>query len=199
MTQQVRFMFPIFNPIVRHPPSLLSGFPWANFPDFISTRRMLRLPSLISLPSVSLGFDTTYDVALFLSFNWVATYTQLTWIVRVWSIHNTTFRVEAGGSPVFPCKPICLWYSQRPRSDWYYFVINIIPILHQQDWQLMLQRLDSFEANTIPLAVAVYASCQHLYWLCKTRFQWLTKSFCTGLVTCGFAKRCFIINIIRQI
>jgi len=47
--------------------------------------------------------------------------------------------------------------------------------------------------NTIPSIVAVYASCRHLYRLCKTRFRWLTKPCRTGLYTCGFAKRCFII------
>jgi len=73
----------------------------------IGTMKVLRLPSLFSLSSVSLDFDTAYDVAPFLSLNWMATYTQLTRMVGVWSIRNTIIRVEAGGSPVFPYIP-CL-------------------------------------------------------------------------------------------
>jgi len=74
----------------------------------IGNMKILRLPSPFSLSSVSLDFDTTYDVALFLTLIWMTTLTQLARIVWVWSIRLTIFRVEAGGSPVFPCKPFCI-------------------------------------------------------------------------------------------
>jgi len=38
----------------------------------------------------------------------------------------------------------------------------------------MLQLRSVFEAITIPSSFAVYASCHHFWWLCKTRFRWLT-------------------------
>ena len=67
ISQQVRFMFPIFNSIFRHPPSLLTDFPWVNFPAFISTMRLIRLPSPLSYPSISLGLDITCGTSLFLT------------------------------------------------------------------------------------------------------------------------------------
>jgi hypothetical protein len=49
--------------------------------------------------------------------------------------------------------------------------------------------------NSIPLTVAVYASCQHLCRLRKTRFRWVANPCRTGLNTCRDTKRCFIIFI----
>jgi hypothetical protein len=49
--------------------------------------------------------------------------------------------------------------------------------------------------NNIPSTVAVYASCQHLCQLRKTRFRWWTKPCRTGLVTCRVIKRCFNLHI----
>lgn len=51
-------MFPIYSSTNRHLPSLTDGSRGANSPSFIGTMKMLRLPSPISLPSVSFGSDT---------------------------------------------------------------------------------------------------------------------------------------------
>jgi len=85
------------------------------------TMGMLRLPSLFSFPSISLGTDTTYGTSLFLALLQVDVLTWRTRTVWVGSVHYKTLsRVEALGSPVFPCKPIYLWYSLGLRSDQYY-------------------------------------------------------------------------------
>jgi hypothetical protein len=96
-------MFLNYSPIFRHPPSLiwvsLGWIPQISF----STMRMLRLPSSISSPSVSLVNDTTHDAALFLTPKTEATYSVWNRIFLVRHILFTAFRVETLGSPVFPC------------------------------------------------------------------------------------------------
>jgi len=51
-------MFLSYTSTNRHLPSLTSGSRGVNSPPFSSTMEVLRLPSPISLPSVSLGSDT---------------------------------------------------------------------------------------------------------------------------------------------
>jgi hypothetical protein len=78
-------MFLKCSSVNRHPPSLLSGFHGADLPPFYSTMRMLRLPSPVSLPSVSLGSDTN-PISPFLCAGRVAISTLQARIVRVRSI-----------------------------------------------------------------------------------------------------------------
>ena len=70
---------------------------------------------------------------------------------------------------------LCRWIDVAPT------VLNIkASTLYQ------LSRL-----NNTPSVVAVYASCQHLYWLRKTRFRWLTTPCRIGLVTYRNISKCF--------
>ncbi len=116
------------------------------------TMGMLRLPSPFSYPSISLGSDTTYGTSLFLSLHLADV---LTWWTRI-SWHGsirlkTQARVEAGGPPVacpvlsgFPCKPLCLWHSPRPRSSLQNLSFLALPVLYQPNPQLIPQQQTSF-------------------------------------------------------
>lgn len=58
----VHIVFLSHSPVIRYLPSLFTGFPGQDFPAFFGTMKILRLPSLFSLPSVSLGVDTCCSV-----------------------------------------------------------------------------------------------------------------------------------------
>ena len=79
-------MFPNYSPDPRHLPSLLTGFHGTDFPAFIGTMQMLRLPSSFSYSSVSLGSDTASDTALFLAPCMVSVLTLQDRTVRVRSV-----------------------------------------------------------------------------------------------------------------
>jgi hypothetical protein len=85
--------------------------------------------------------------------------------------------MEAGGSPVFPYFPLLpLIWSQTPvespqlslSSKRWFDMAPTISTVKASD------NKHHFGAQYIPLVVTVYASCQHLCSLCKTRFRWLT-------------------------
>ena len=78
-------MLPNYSPDSRQPPSLLTGFHGTDFPAFIGTMQLLRLPSPFSSPSVSLGSDTACDTVLFLS----------PYKVSVSTLQDRTFRVRS--------------------------------------------------------------------------------------------------------
>jgi hypothetical protein len=80
-----------------------------------STMRMLRLPASFSLPSISLGVDTS-QYHLFLTQNKVVILTLNAWIVYCSVNPKTTdIRSETLGSPVFPYYPcLPLICSQTP-------------------------------------------------------------------------------------
>jgi hypothetical protein len=108
----------------------------------------------------------------------------------------TSFHMEAGGSPVSPYFPFLpLIWSKTPVES-----PQLSPI--SKRWFDMAPTTSTvkasdnkyhFGAQYIPSVVTVYASCQHLCSLRKTRFRWLTTPCRTGLVTCREVLRCFIL------
>ena len=105
----------------------------------------------------------------------------IAWIIWVRISDLSFVRVETGGSPVFPCKPSVfdvVFDSGQVEIPCHLQNLNIAPTHSNVNAS---NDKSYFEIQCTPLTVAVYASCQHFYWLCKTRFQWLTKPFCSGL------------------
>ncbi len=125
---------------------------------------------------------------------WRSTLLHLDFLVVDKSL-QTSFRMETGGSPVFPYFPLLpLIWSQTPvespqlslSSKRWFDMAPTISTVKASD------NKHHFEAQYIPLVVTVYASCKHLCSLRKTRFRWLTNPCRTGLVTCREISRCFI-------
>jgi len=71
-----------------------------------STMSLLRLPSPISLTSVSLVFDTT-TMVFFLPTQWVTPYTHRSWIIRVRTIRKSVSRVGGGRLSQVPVETYC--------------------------------------------------------------------------------------------
>ncbi len=200
------FMFLNYSSNYRHPPvsSLFQAFP---FPTHrlsavqisrlsIGTMGMLRLPSSFSFsfPSVSLGTDTTYACCLFLP---LLQGQQVPWVTRsIGHAANRICRVCSCGDVRLSRVPVLPFSASDMFSDPDQTATSRLcrcfgdastiwtvktPVL------ILLPRLHS-----IPSTISVYASCQRLRWLRKTRFRWVAGPFRTGLVTCRETKRCFI-------
>jgi hypothetical protein len=153
--------------------------------------KILRLPSPISWPSVPLGFGYHY-VAPFSMSDRVETITRLTWIILVRTTRKSAFRVEAGGSPKFPWKPIVhLPCSQTPTGLSTLTNIGLSVLsLSQRQQRLHVKNTISRLYHTA-FVLPVYASCRHLYPLRNTRFRLLVRLYRAGLVTCRFPTKGF--------
>lgn len=153
---------------------------------------MLRLPSPFSSPAISLGSETS-RYRLFLTPDKVTISTLSARTGRVRSILGN--RVSFGGGrlscvPVLPLSAYDMFSDPgriSPARLWRWLDVVLAFRTTETSTCRTVSRLHS-----IPSAVAVYASCRHLYRLRKTRFRWLTRPYRTGLVTCRVISRCFI-------
>ncbi len=122
----------------------------------------------------------------------VETSTRLTWIILVRTIRKSVFRMEAGGSPKFPWKPIVHLPCPQTPTGLTPLTINGLPVLSLSQRQQRLHvRITISRLNNTAFVLPVYASCRHLYLLRNTRFRLLVRLYRAGLITCGFPTKGF--------
>ena len=188
----VHLMFLKYRSVNRHPPSLLSGFHGANSPPFQQyyedTKTAFALLLAFGFPRLRYHSDTAFSLRL-------SGWQYLPWQPGLfWFGQSLLNRISFGDGrlscvPVLPQSASDMFLDPgriSPARLYRWFDVALIVL------KIKASTLNSFSRlNNIPSTVAVYASCQHLCQLRKTRFRWLTKPCRTGLVTCRVVKRCF--------
>ena len=179
----VHVMFLSYTSTNRHLPSLTGGSRGADSPPFASTMKVLRLPSSVSLPSVSLGLDTTSPLPVFLSPSIrqrrderpgpLVYRLSLTPVVSSGDVRLSQVPMETSAS--LPC-------SQTPA---------VMPTTHRTNAAALLLPLrlttkasakrNISGLNNTAFPLPVYASCRPLDRLRKTRFRLLVKLCRVGL------------------
>lgn len=157
-------MFPNYSSNYRHTP-----FPTNRLSAVLisrpsnSTMGMLRLPSSFSFPLVALVLDTAYACCLFLSLiqrQQVPCITRSIGLAAYRVPHITCGDVRLSRVPVFPLSVFDMFSDpDQTAASCLYRCFGIVPTKSTVKTLVLiiLSRL-----NSIPLTVAVYASCQHL-------------------------------------
>lgn len=192
-------MFPKCSPGLRHPrpfrpvfPSLLTGFHGTDFPAFYRYYGDAKTASALLL---TFGFP-----------RWWIPYTVLPVSLRLirwqyrpdWPGHFicgmpllTAFRLEAGGSPKFPQKPLVyLPNSKTPNGLLSACLLSPYHCCSRPN-QSGNSFVYSFEATCLVSTLPVYASCCPFSQLRNTRFRLLAKLCRVGLHTYRFLKISF--------
>ena len=151
---------------------------------------MLRLPSPFSCPSVSIGLGYRLRYQLFFASYKVPVFTLLNRTFLFMVSPYWPFLVRR--SPALPCShatPFCICFALRPRpnrpsSPWFMRWLGVVPGAPRPKTSM----IDLSRLNNEAFTVTVYASCQYLYWLRKTRFRWMASPCRVGSVPTGLLK-----------
>jgi len=188
----VHLMFPKYNSLIRYPPSLLSGFLGADFPPFYQYYEDTKTAFALLLPFSFLRYRYRYDTDLFLSLYLVSIFTKYCPVYwgRVWPFF-TLFRTETLASPKFPGNPLVHLLCYPTPTVPKLLAINEASVLSLIFRLQRLRWLPISELNHTAFALAVYTSCHHLWWLCKTRFRLVANLYRIGLVTYRISTKDF--------
>ena len=172
-------------PSYRQLPSLASGSRGAGSPPFFSTMKPLRRPSSFSSPSGLPRIGYHVATALILDASAAAIGAANTRAIgRPATLRPVGFPVETGGPPGFPWMPVHVCPALRPRpavrtkpSG----CVRVAPAIHKT--KAPAKHSFSRLYHTA-FMLPVYASCQPLDGLRKTRFRRLVRPYRAGLGTC---------------